>query len=217
MRLLSLGIDKDIINRFDEISQYIIDEVTEFDDALYHLSVRFYNLVLIKSDSLKECLSLLRSTFNTITAFVIVTENNSKEFELKLLKNGAISVIKEPLDGELIMAKVESIHRDNFKEALFYEDYFRLNHKDKEIIDNNNEQIKIRGKAYEILSYLLKNKNRPPISKDELIYALWEDPEMVSDNIIEVNMNQIRSKLRERFSKDFIETVRNRGYRLKKQ
>jgi two-component system OmpR family response regulator len=148
---------------------------------------------------------------------VIVTNNSSKEFELKLLKNGAISVIKKPFDTDLFMAKIESIHRDNFKEVLYYNDYFGVNHKEREIIDNNNQQIKIRGKAYEILSYLIKNKNRPPISKEELIYALWEDPEMVSDNIIEVNMNQIRSKLRDRFSKDFIETVRNRGYRLKNQ
>jgi two-component system OmpR family response regulator len=217
MRLLSVGIENDILDQFNDVSQYIIDEVTEFDDALYHLSVRFYNLVLIKSDSLKECLSLLKTTFNTITAFVIVTNNSSKEFELKLLKNGAISVIKKPFDTDLFMAKIESIHRDNFKEVLYYNDYFGVNHKEREIIDNNNQQIKIRGKAYEILSYLIKNKNRPPISKEELIYALWEDPEMVSDNIIEVNMNQIRSKLRDRFSKDFIETVRNRGYRLKNQ
>lgn len=215
MRLLSLNIDENILDCFYESEHYIIDETEEIDDALYHLSVRFYNLVLIKSDNMKDCLSLLRTTHNTITAFVIITKNTTKEFELKLLKKGALAVIKEPFDIDLFMAKIESIHRDNFKDMIFYKDCFGLNNKDKEVIDINNENIKIRGKAYDILSYLMKNKNRPPISKDELIYALWEDPEMVSDNIIDVNMNQIRSKLRSRFSIDFIETVRNRGYRLK--
>jgi two-component system OmpR family response regulator len=215
MRLLSVDIDKNILNSFYDAEQYIIDETDELDDALYHLSVRFYNLVLIRNDNIKACLSLLRTVHNSVTAFVIITKNTTKEFELKLLKNGALAVIKEPFDIDLFMAKIESIHRDNFKEVLFYKDCFGLNNKEKEVIDTNNKEIKIRGKAYDILSYLMKNKNRPPISKDELIYALWEDPEMVSDNIIEVNVNQIRSKLKSRFSKDFIETVRNRGYRLK--
>ena len=214
MRLLSLNTEETILDNFYDSEQYIIDKAEDREDALYHLSVRFYNLVLVKSSDLKECLSLLETVHNTATAFVIITCDCSKEFELKLLKKGAMAVIKESAGIELIMAKIESIHRENFKEVLFYKDCFGVNYKEKEIIDSQNKEINIRGKAYDILSYLIKNKDRPPISKDELIYALWEDPEMVSDNIIEVNVNQIRTKLRSRFSKEFIQTVRNRGYRL---
>lgn len=214
MRLLSLNIEKDILDHFYTNEHYIIDETHELDDTMYHLSVRFYNLVLVKSDNLKDCLNILKTTFNTATAFVFITKEINKKFEIKLLKNGALSVLQEPLDKELFMAKIESIHRDNFKDIIFYKDCFGVNNKQKEVVDTNNKEIKIRGKAYDILNYLVKNKYRPPISKDELIYALWEDPEMVSDNIIEVNVNQIRSKLRSRFQKDLIQTVRNRGYRL---
>ena len=63
--------------------------------------------------------------------------------------------------------------------------------------------------------YLYQNRFRPPISKDEMIYALWDEPEMVCQNVIEVNINQIRSKLKKRFQIDMIDTVRNRGYKLK--
>ena len=85
----------------------------------------------------------------------------------------------------------------------------------KEVVDLNNNELEIRGKAFDVLSYLFQNKHRPPISKDELINANWEDPEMVCQNVIEVNVNNIRSKLKKRFNRDFIDTVRNRGYKLK--
>lgn len=214
MRLLSLNLDKKILERFYEQNSYIIDETYELDDALYHLSVRFYNLVLLQNDDIKECLKILNANYNNATAFVIITKRYNKGFEIKLLRNGAICVLKEPLDSELFFAKIETIHRDNFKDVISHNNYFDLINQNKEVVDLKNNHLRIKGKAYDILTYLVKNKNRPPISKEELIQALWEDPEMVSDNIIEVNINQIRSKLKSRFKKDLIKTVRNRGYKL---
>lgn len=215
MRLLTYNIDQELIEEFEKENLYIMDYAENLEDAVYHIQVRFYNLVLIKEDNLQNCISILDNIQSTSTAFVILTSNHSKEFELKVLKKGALSVLKTPVCLELLMAKIESIHRDNFKRKLTYKEYFGIDQADKEILDLNDKEIDIRGKAFDVLSYLVKNKHRPPISKDELIYALWEDPEMVCQNVIEVNINQIRSKLKKRLDVDIIDTVRNRGYKLK--
>lgn len=37
---------------------------------------------------------------------------------------------------------------------------------------------------------------------------------MVSDNVIEVNINLIRNALKKEFDDNFIETIRHKGYKL---
>ncbi|MCD6212066.1 MAG: helix-turn-helix domain-containing protein, partial [Sulfurovum sp.] len=51
-------------------------------------------------------------------------------------------------------------------------------------------------------------------SKDEIINALWPEPEYVSDNTVEVAINQIRKKLKSTLGFQVIHTVRRRGYKF---
>jgi len=63
------------------------------------------------------------------------------------------------------------------------------------------------------LAYLALREDRV-FSKDEIINALWEEPEYVSDNTVEVAINQIRQKMDKPLNITTIETVRRRGYRF---
>jgi two-component system OmpR family response regulator len=214
MRLLAHNIDNEIIEKLENEGYYIVDKTEDVDETLYHLQVRFYNLVILFENDKKDCLRLLKESKNSNTAFIVLTMNDDKKFYLKCFKNGALCVLKTPFDNELLLAKIESIHRENFASVVYYKEYFAINTKEKEIVDFQNNELAIKGKAYDILGYLYKNRYRPPISKDEMIYALWDDPEMVCQNVIEVNINQIRTKLKKRFGVDLIDTVRNRGYKM---
>ncbi len=199
----------------EENELYIVDKSEDIKDTIYHMQVRFYNLVLIQEEKLNYCLDILSQKQSTATAVIVITSNRTKDYELKCLKKGALCVIKESFCKELILAKIESIHRENFRQRLQYKDYFIIDREDKEVLSTNGEELAIRGKAYDILDYLVKNKNRPPISKEELINALWEDPELVCQNVIEVNVNSIRVRLKKSLNIDLIDTIRNRGYKLK--
>lgn len=214
MRLLTYNAKKQIVENLASNNLYITDETVEFDDAIYHLEVRFYNLVLIYEDNLNHCIKLLNTTTNRNTAFVIISEKVTKDFELLCLQNGALVVLEKEICDNLLMAKIESIHRDNFSKEFYYKDYFIISNKDQEVIDTTDNELNIRGKACDILSYLVQNQHRPPISKDEIAYALWEEPEMICQNSIEMNINQLRTKLKQRFGKNMINTVRSRGYKI---
>lgn len=179
------------------------------------MQVRFYNLVLVQENELNNCLDILREKDSTATAVIIITQNKTKKFELTCLKHGALFVEKEPFCEELLLARIESVHRENFKKKTFYKEHFIIDREDKEILNVNGEELDIRGKAFDVLDYLIKNKYRPPISKDELVNALWEDPELVCPNVIEVNVNTIRSRLKKHLNLDLIDTIRSRGYKLK--
>jgi two-component system OmpR family response regulator len=52
------------------------------------------------------------------------------------------------------------------------------------------------------------------VSKEQLLDAIWEEPELVTPNVIEVAINQIRQKMDKPLGITTIETVRRRGYRF---
>lgn len=214
MRLLALNIDNDFIKKIEDENLYICDVAEDLDDAMYHTQVRFYNLILIKSDFVKDCLKLVSAYDNNATAFVAIVENITKKEEIELLQSGAICVIKGSVPHDLLMSKIESIHRENFKNFIDYGDYFSVDKSSKKIITKDNDDMNICGKSFEILSYLVKNRYRPMISKSEIICAVWNEPEMVCNNVVEVNMSLIRSRMKKSFDRDFIVTIRHRGYKI---
>jgi len=219
MRLLELNIEPNIINGLKKDKLYICDSAEDFNDLTYHAEVRFYNLILVRDNDLKKSTKFLRAVQSRLlyssTAVVFVTDNVDKKFEIELLNLGALSVITEPVDDDLLLARVEAIHRDNFASILAINNELNIDLMEKKVIYNSEHELNIKGKAFGILAYLFKNRFRSPVSKDEIIYALWEEPEMVSDNVIEVNMNLIRQEFRKKLNYDIINTVRNRGYQLK--
>jgi DNA-binding response OmpR family regulator len=91
---------------------------------------------------------------------------------------------------------------------------------DKLVIDIANKKIEydekivsLNGKTFDILAYLALREKRV-FSKDEIINALWEEPEYVSDNTVEVAINQIRKRLKSILGFQVIHTVRRRGYKF---
>ncbi|NVJ52187.1 MAG: response regulator transcription factor [Campylobacteraceae bacterium] len=213
MRLLSYNLNEELLEYIDEEQLYIVDIAEDISDAIYHSEVRYYNLVIVDCNNYFECKKILKNVDNRVTAVVFLVDDWSKQLEVSLLKKGAISILKKPTSNEYILAKMESIHRDNFKKELFYKGNYKADLEEKALV-NDDKKVFFKGKSFSILSYLIKNRYRSPISKDELLQANWDEPEMVSDNVIEVNINSIRNSLKKEFDENFIETVRHRGYKV---
>jgi DNA-binding response OmpR family regulator len=113
--------------------------------------------------------------------------------------------------AELIAARVLSNMRKLFGTQI---DVGKL------VIDITNKKIEyddkivsLNGKTFDILAYLALREDRV-FSKDEIINALWEEPEYVSDNTVEVAINQIRKRLKSILGFQVIHTVRRRGYKF---
>lgn len=214
MRLLAYNIDDKIIEYLQENNFYIVDVAEDIDDAIYHSRVRYYNLILINWDGLYDCKELLEHINSRFTAAIFIAEKPTKQFQLELLKGGAMDILEGPVSNSYILTKIESIHRENFQENIFYKNRYVANLKNESLHDDGENGVKLKGKSFSILAYLLKNRHRGSISKDELLHTNWEEPEMVSDNVIEVNINQIRNAIKKEFDDNFIETIRHKGYKI---
>ncbi len=215
MRLLSYNISDLFIQNIIKHGLYICDKTEDLSDALYHAQVRYYNVVLIQDTDINVCKKFLKFIDPKYCAFIVLTSNKDKQFELEVLQNGGISVLQEPFCSELLLAKLQSIHRENFVKRYRFKDYFILDKVNKKVVDFDENCLNIKGKSFEILSYLLQNNHFRVISKDEIVGVLWDEPEMVSNNIVEVNINLIRNEIRKKFNMDFVSTIRNRGYKIK--
>lgn len=90
---------------------------------------------------------------------------------------------------------------------------FRLLPAKRQLQGIDGQNIVLRGKVFDLLWYLLRNKGRL-VDKSELLEALWPDT-VVEEN----NLNQSVSTLRQALGDDvkspnFIATVKGRGYQF---
>ena len=217
MRILTIGLDK-IINeniklKLEKYFISIMDVSNNIYDANNFIDFRYYELILIKDENedytLKKYITRVKIK-KYETKIIILTGN--KMNQLKLFKIGSDDVIFQFIDfSDLIIARILANMRDLFLTSISINNLL-INLSSKKI-EINNKLVGLHGKTFDILAYLAVRKNKV-FSKDEIINALWEEPEYVSDNTVEVAINQIRKKLKSISGFQVIHTVRRRGYKF---
>ncbi len=213
-----------IIDHSAELSNAISDKLKEFgyqsdiaeniEDARYFLDIRNYNLVLVDwtmtdakaADVIKEI-----KEKHTKTSVIVLSPELDKENEINALKSGADDYIKKPVDLDILHVRIEAKLR--FGASNIIEINELIISPEEEKIIYNGEDIELKGKPFEVLTHLAMHKDQI-VSKEQLLDAIWEEPELVTPNVIEVAINQIRQKMDKPLEITTIETVRRRGYRF---
>ncbi len=80
---------------------------------------------------------------------------------------------------------------------------------DKRIVTFNNENINLTSKEYDLLYFLIKNKNKA-FSRDQILNNIWGIDYFGSDRVVDDLMRRLRQKMPELS----IETIYGYGYRL---
>ena len=217
MRILTVGMGDDYVKRLEvELEKYficIVDNARDLYDATNFTDFRHYELVMVVDEGVRFSLERYVNEVKrkkSETKVIILTdgvEQQAGHFSL-----GVDDVIYDHCDEpDLVAARVLANMRQLFGTKV---DVGKL------VIDIANKKIEydekivsLNGKTFDILAYLALRKQRV-FSKDEIINALWEEPEYVSDNTVEVAINQIRKRLKSILGFQVIHTVRRRGYKF---
>jgi DNA-binding response OmpR family regulator len=217
MRILTIGFDDEFIKELEvELEKYficIVDCARDLYDATNFTDFRHYELIIIVDEGEKYTLEKYSNEVKKKkreTKIIILTQN--EENQIPLFNLGVDDVIVNHTESaELIAVRVLSNMRKLFGTQI---DVGKL------VIDIANKKIEyddkivsLNGKTFDILAYLALREDRV-FSKDEIINALWEEPEYVSDNTVEVAINQIRKRLKSILGFQVIHTVRRRGYKF---
>ena len=191
---------------------YQADIAENFGDAKYYLDIRTYDLALLSlsQNNTIELLPTIKTDTNK-TSVIVVSENIEKTHEIDALKSGADDFIRKPLDYDVLLVRIEAKLRRGISNIIEIDELI-INPEEEKII-YQGEEIELKGKPFEVLTHLAMHKDQI-VSKEQLLDAIWEEPELVTPNVIEVAINQIRQKMDKPLNITTIETVRRRGYRF---
>ncbi|MDL0114171.1 homeostatic response regulator transcription factor HsrA [Campylobacter felis] len=217
MRILiiedDIGLNKSIVENLAQFG-YQSDSSENFKDGEYFIGIRHYDLVLanwtLADDDGAELIRLVKQK-SPRTPVIIISSKADKDNEIKALKLGADDFIKKPFDFDIFLARIEARLRLGGTNVIKIEDL--TIDPDEEKITYKGQDIELKGKPFEVLTHLARHSDQI-VSKEQLLDAIWEEPELVTPNVIEVAINQIRQKMDKPLNISTIETVRRRGYRF---
>lgn len=193
---------------------YQVDTAENYKDAEYFVEIRNYDLVLtdwMLPDGDGIDLAKVIKGKSARTSVVILSARDDKESEITALRAGADDYIKKPFDFDILLARIEARLRFGGTNVIEIENL--VINPDEEKIIYQGEEIELKGKPFEVLTHLARHRDQI-VSKEQLLDAIWEEPELVTPNVIEVAINQIRQKMDKPLNIATIETIRRRGYRF---
>lgn len=193
---------------------YQADCAENFKDAEYYIGIRNYDLVLADwmlpdGDGI-DLINIIKQKCPR-TAIVMLSAKEDKESEIKALKAGASDYVKKPFDFDVLLARIEVQLRFGSTNVIQIGEL--TIDPDEEKIIYKDQEVELKGKPFEVLTHLARHSDQI-VSKEQLLDAIWEEPELVTPNVIEVAINQIRQKMDKPLNISTIETVRRRGYRF---
>ena len=221
MRILVVEDEKDlnnIITKHLKKNNFSVDSVFNGEEALEYLDYGTYDLIILDIMLPKvngyEVIKKLRENKNE-TAVLMLTARDSIEDKIKGLDLGADDYLIKPFDFGELLARIRALVRrkyGNTSNTMEIDDLC-IDIAKKTVV-RGGKNIKLTGKEYEVLEYLIQNKGHV-LSRDKIRDSVWDYGYEGESNIIDVLIKNIRKKIDIGNSKQLIHTKRGLGYVLK--
>ncbi len=217
MKILIVEDDKNLNNTMAEALKGFADVVQVFDgeEALFQAEQNIFDLIILDvmlpyADGF-TILETIRKNSNV--PVLMVTAKTMVEDRVKGLNLGADDYLTKPFYRDELVARVEALLRrynNNFEglKLVFKDLEFDIVHK---IVRINGENINLNGKIYDILEYLIRNKDII-IPKEQLFNRIWGFESDTVWSVVEVYVSNLRKVLKDYDYAKYLKTVRNVGY-----
>ena len=73
------------------------------------------------------------------------------------------------------------------------------------------EPVELTHKEYELLMFLVENKNHV-LNRDQILQKVWGFDYLGNTNVVDVYISYLRTKIDDRFGEKYIHTTRGVGY-----
>lgn len=180
------------------------------------------DLMLPKLDGVEVCKELRRLRFNVP---IIMLTARDDEFDKVLgLELGADDYMTKPFSPREVIARVKAVlrrftvpkHEESTEakgEVVYSYGHLKIYPERFEAF-LNNEALEFTPKEFELLVYLVNNKNRV-LTRDQLLSAVWNYDFAGDTRIVDVHISHLRDKIEENSRKPvFIKTIRGLGYKF---
>lgn len=205
---------RDVIKEYLEANNYIVEEASNGIEALEKLENNKYDLLIldIMMKELDGFSMLDRLDKSKMIPTIILSARGEEYDKLHGFDLGIDDYLTKPFSPKELVARVKAILNRSSKNlpTLYKYKTLEINFSAHTVKIENNF-INLTPKEFEILSYLIKNKNIA-ISREQLLSKLWGYDFFGDDRTIDTHIKLLRNNLEE--YRNLIETVRGIGYKF---
>lgn len=199
--------------------KYDCDTADTIKSATSILAERYFDVILLDlglpdGDGLDILKAIKMDQADSIV--VILSAKGDIKDRIEGLELGADDYLPKPFSLAELHARIQAIIRRKFATNG---NVFQIGDFDVDLatrmIYYNDKQIELYRKEFDILSYLILNRNRP-LSRSQLYEHVWGDLSISNgdSNYIDVHIKNIRRKLAVYASVDWLKSVRGIGYKV---
>jgi DNA-binding response OmpR family regulator len=192
------------------------------DAALKAVAARPPDLIILDLNlpvlSGTEVCRLLRSRADVKhVPIIMLTARTSEQDRVNGLELGADDYVTKPFSLRELSARVKAVLRrsprveEHQHPASTYQGASLSADFDAVAVSVSGQAIKLTRREFELLRYLVQNKNRV-VSRDRLLERVWGYDRLVETRSVDVHVGRLRGKLGEAGRQ--IETVVGLGYRF---
>jgi len=222
MKILIIEDEKELsysISKYLNTEQFTCEAAYDYNSAREKIHLNEYSCIILDItlpngnglDLLKELKKMDKAE-----GVLIVSARNSMDDKIIGLNTGADDYLAKPFHLPELGARVSAIIR---RKSFGGRNQIRvgplvLDLQDKSLLFNG-EPITLTRKEYELLLYLLSNKNRV-VTKEAIVEHLWGDDIDMADNydFIYSHIKNLRKKMINAGCPDYIKAIYGMGYKF---
>ncbi len=222
MKILIIEDEEELLNSSKEYLMsegYICEEATTFKEGIEKINLYEYDCIVadigLPDGNGLDLVQELKSKLSE-TGVIIISAKNALEDKIAGLDIGADDYLTKPFHLSELNARVKSILRRRkfrgnkeivFKEIRVFPDTFQT--------FANQRPVALTKKEFDLLIYFISNQNKI-ITKESIAEHLWGDYIDTADSydFVYTHISNLRKKLVEQGSNDYIQTVYRVGYKF---
>jgi DNA-binding response OmpR family regulator len=223
MKLLLIEDHPDLhksIKQYLEQEGYLVESAADYitgteKSADYDYDCILIDITLPKGNGLDIVKNLKQK--NSKAGIIIISAKNSATDKITGLDLGADDYLAKPFDLAELNSRIKAlIRRRNFEghPSIIINEIIII--PEQRLVKINNEPVSLTAKEYNLLLFLIMNKNRV-VSKNAIAEHLWGDNSDQLDNhdFVYVHLRNLRKKLHEKGCTDYVQTIYGIGYNFK--
>ena len=221
MRLLVVEDEKklnELITKKLKKEYYGVDSCFYGEEAIRYVEATEYDAVILdimlpKLDGF-EVIKRIRAKKNKVPILLLTARDNIDD-KVKGLDYGADDYLVKPFIFEELMARIRVLLRRNSGNADNVVTIANLKvDLDAKTVFRDDLLIKLSGREYSILEYLIRNKGKI-LSRERIEDHIWNYDYEGGTNVIDVYIRYLRKKIDDSYTPKLIHTIRGLGYVLR--